>query len=482
MLSWASRFNICCFLDNHSYQLPSHSLECILAAGAVRSVQASAGNAFDQLKDFTAGERDWLFGHFGYGLAKETEPVDPTPAFGHPEAASAANVIPHSGSLPHPDQIGFPDLFFFVPEILIELTANTIRIGSLQDDHRTILERISHTAVSSSTPSDVLLNPVPGRPFSSDLSSSDLSSSDLFSSDLPSSDFHSSDSRPPDGTSSPSPVLLPRFSKEEYLETVRALQRHILRGDCYEINLCQEFFAHPVHIDPLHTWLSLSQASPNPFAAFYKVDDSYLLCASPERYLQRIGDTLLSQPIKGTSPRFQGNPARDEAARDELYNSAKDRSENVMVVDLVRNDLSKICLPGSVRVEELYGIYSFPHVHQMISTIKGELPPGTHWVEAIRATFPMGSMTGAPKKRVVELIGQYERTARGIFSGGVGYVTPEGDFDFNVVIRSILYNNRDQYLSYLVGSGITYYSDAEKEYEECLWKAEGIKKAFGYFS
>jgi para-aminobenzoate synthetase component 1 len=150
-----------------------------------------------------------------------------------------------------------------------------------------------------------------------------------------------------------------------------------------------------------------------------------------------------------------------------------------MVVDLVRNDLSKICQEGSVRVDELYGIYSFPHVHQMISTIEGKLLPAVGWVDCIRATFPMGSMTGAPKNRVVGLIGTYEESARGIFAGAVGYVTPTGDFDFNVVIRSILYNSRNHYLSYLVGSGITYYSDPASEYAECLWKAEGMKRALG---
>ena len=412
MLSWASQFNICCFLDNHNYQLPSHSLECMLAAGAVDHIQAGAGNAFDQLKEFNAGRQDWLFGHFGYGLTKETEPSGP---------ASTG-----------PDPIGFPDLFFFVPQILIELTAGSIRIGSLKDDHTNILEQITSSPVPEADPASTVPSSL---------------------------------------------TLQPRFSKAEYLATVNTLRQHILRGDCYEINFCQEFFAYPATIDPLHTWFSLSEASPNPFAAFYKLEESYLLCASPERYLKLTGTTLLSQPIKGTASRSQDNPEQDRAGRDELYNSAKDRSENVMVVDLVRNDLSKICIPGSVRVEELYGIYSFPQVHQMISSIKGELAPGTHWVEAIRATFPMGSMTGAPKKRVVGLIGQYERSPRGLFSGALGYVSPEGDFDFNVVIRSILYNRRQGYLSYQVGSGITFYSDPLAEYEECLLKAEGILKA-----
>ena len=517
MLSWAARFNICCFLDNHSYQLPSHSLECLLAAGALRSIRASAGDAFDRLKDFTTGQPDWLFGHFGYGLAKETEPSDPRDI--SRQSIDRPDGEAHPGSVPFqsidrrdgeahsvlatlrsadrsPDRIGFPDLFFFVPEILIELTTESIRIGSCRDDHAAILEQINGT----------ILSPVSSQPHSSDIPNPAVVAPGYHPSygsepdaghQPPGQGFSVPDSGPsgyPDptarepfphasGDKAPAPLVLQSgFTREEYLATVQALRRHILRGDCYEINFCQEFFAYPASIDPLTTWWSLSQASPNPFAAFYKLEDSYLLCASPERYLKRLGDTLISQPIKGTSPRNQGSEAQDKADRDELYNSSKDRSENVMVVDLVRNDLSKICLPGSVRVEELYGIYSFPQVHQMISTIKGELPPGTHWIEAVRATFPMGSMTGAPKKRVVELIGQYERTFRGIFSGAVGYVTPDGDFDFNVVIRSILYNQQEHYLSYQVGSGITFYSDAEKEYEECLWKAEGIKKAFEHFS
>jgi para-aminobenzoate synthetase component 1 len=147
-----------------------------------------------------------------------------------------------------------------------------------------------------------------------------------------------------------------------------------------------------------------------------------------------------------------------------------------MIVDLVRNDLSKICSAASVKVEELFGIYSFPQVHQMISTVSGQLRSDIHFIEAIKATFPMGSMTGAPKKRVMELIEQYEQTRRGIFSGAVGYITPEGDFDFNVVIRSIMYNAASKYLSFQAGSAITFYSDPEKEYEECLLKAAAIKK------
>jgi para-aminobenzoate synthetase component 1 len=200
-----------------------------------------------------------------------------------------------------------------------------------------------------------------------------------------------------------------------------------------------------------------------------------LLCASPERFLKKQGERILSQPIKGTSPRITGNKVDDDEQRKELHDSAKERSENVMVVDLVRNDLSKVCVEGTVHVDELYGIYSFPQVHQMISTVSGELRKDRNFADIIRATFPMGSMTGAPKKMVMELIERYEKTRRGIFSGAVGYISPGDDFDFNVVIRSIMYNSTSRYLSFQAGSGITFYSDPAKEWEECILKAEAMK-------
>lgn len=434
MLSWADRFSICCFLDNHEYRLPGHSVECLLGAGTLGSVEAAAGaDALARLEDFAAGRRDWLFGHLGYGLTKETEPLHRPAAPGHDEGSLEQGAA-------RPDPIGFPDLFFFVPEIVIELrsgasaASGSMRIGSFGGDQPAIFQQIA--AMSITTPA---------------------------------------------GGASPMGMTA-RLSRDQYLAIVKGLQEHIHRGDCYEINFCQEFFSCPARIDPLQTWFSLSRSSPNPFAAYYKLDQRYLLCASPERYLKRTGDTLLSQPIKGTSPREKGLSATGKEIteeRERLYSSGKDRAENVMVVDLVRNDLSKLCREGSVKVEELYGIYTFPQVHQMISTVSGELPPGTGLVDCIRATFPMGSMTGAPKNRVVGLIAEAERAERGIFSGAVGYVSPEGDFDFNVVIRSILYNEGERYVSYQVGSGITFYSDPGQEYEECLWKAEGIKKALG---
>jgi para-aminobenzoate synthetase component 1 len=180
--------------------------------------------------------------------------------------------------------------------------------------------------------------------------------------------------------------------------------------------------------------------------------------------------------MKGTSKRESHNKEEDERLKKELQQNAKERSENVMVVDMVRNDLSKICTESSVKVDELFGVYTYPQVHQMISTISGDLKPEIKFSEIIEATFPMGSMTGAPKYRVMELIDEYEVSARGIFSGSIGYISPNGDFDFNVVIRSIMYNASKKYLSYQLGSGITFYSDPEKEWEECLLKGEAIKK------
>jgi para-aminobenzoate synthetase component 1 len=244
-------------------------------------------------------------------------------------------------------------------------------------------------------------------------------------------------------------------------------------------------------IDPLSVYQKLSSTSPNPFSALYKLEDKWLICASPERFLKKEGNKILSQPIKGTSTRFLKDEKKDKRSRDSLFESEKDRSENVMVVDLVRNDLARVCKEGTVKVDELFGVYSFPQVHQMISTVSGELRDKISFTEIIRATFPMGSMTGAPKRKVMELIEKYEKSRRGIFSGAVGYLTPnpspqsgegrrgEVNFDFNVVIRSIMYNASEKYLSFMAGSGITFYSVAEKEYEECLLKAEAMRGAVG---
>ena len=403
MLNWIQQFGTFCFLDNHQYQIAPHSVECLAGAGIKNSISCNAGNALADLQVFRNSHPGWLFGHLGYDLKNEMEKL----------------------SSNQPDHIGFPDLYFFQPEIVIRIQENEMIIES--DDPEKVHQEIqdykeSRKAVSNSVSVDE------------------------------------------------------RISREEYIDIIQQLRQHILRGDCYEINFCQEFYSENAVIDPVTVYQKLSTVSPNPFCALYRSGNRWLLCASPERFLKKQGDKILSQPIKGTSPRISGNKKDDDEQRKELHDSAKDRSENVMVVDLVRNDLSKVCEEGTVHVDELYGIYSFPQVHQMISTVSGELRKDCQFADIIRATFPMGSMTGAPKKKVMELIERYEKTRRGIFSGAVGYISPGDDFDFNVVIRSIMYNGSTRYLSFQAGSGITFYSDPAKEWEECLLKADAMKR------
>jgi len=331
----------------------------------------------------------------------------------------------------HPDSILFPDFYFFVPEIVFIVTNHQLQIGILNADMNAdeIFTSIISTRIDESKAAGAALE------------------------------------------------LKARFTKKEYVETVEKLQQHILKGDCYEINFCQEFYLNKV-IDPLVVYRQLSNLSPNPFSAFYRLHDKYLLCASPERFLKKSGKNIISQPMKGTAKRIV-READDELQKQKLRNDEKERSENIMIVDLVRNDLAKICEEGSVAVKEFLNIYSFPNVHQMISTVSGILKEDISMRKIFHATFPMGSMTGAPKRRVMELIEKYERTKRGLFSGTIGYITPGGDFDFNVVIRSILYNETKKYVSVQAGAAITWKSIAEKEYHECLVKIEAIKKSLG---
>lgn len=266
-----------------------------------------------------------------------------------------------------------------------------------------------------------------------------------------------------------------RISKESYLSKVSEMLVHIHRGDIYEANFCMEFFAENAEINPLEIYQKLDAISEPPFAVFFKNNTDYLLSASPERYLRKEGTKIITQPIKGTSKRFTDENL-DEKSKLELSQNPKERSENIMIVDLVRNDLSHTATKGSVQVEELCKIYTFKQVHQMVSTVVSEVLHTTSPVEIIRTTFPMGSMTGAPKISAMKIIEDLEETKRGLYSGAVGYFTPTGDFDFNVVIRSILYNSKEKYVSFSVGSAITSGSVPENEYEECLLKAKAMRE------
>jgi len=266
-----------------------------------------------------------------------------------------------------------------------------------------------------------------------------------------------------------------RISKEKYLDKVSKMLSHINQGNLYEANFCMEFYAENTIIDPLDKFLKLNEISQPPFAVFFKNHRQFLLSASPERYLKKEGELLVSQPIKGTSKRFL-DPIKDEESKNKLSADPKERAENIMITDLVRNDLSHTAQKGSVQVTELCGIYSFMQVHQMISTVTSRLDYQYGAVDAIKKSFPMGSMTGAPKISAMKIIEDLEETKRGLYSGAVGYFTPSGDFDFNVIIRSILYNQENQYVSFSVGSAITALSIPESEYEECLLKAKAMRE------
>ena len=328
----------------------------------------------------------------------------------------------------NPDGLGFPGLYFFVPKYLLIFQKNKVEI--IADDPAGIFKSIAGQVLSCESGEAVV-------------------------------DIRS------------------RLSKAGYIEAVGKIQGHINRGDIYVTNFCQEFFAENAVIDPLSVFTKLNEVSPNPFSAFFKLRDKYVLCATPERFLAKRGDKLISQPIKGTAKRG-ATAAEDEALINELRNHTKELQENVMIVDLVRNDLTLSAKPGTVKTEELFGIYSFAHVHQMISTVVCELAEDVGAVQAIKNSFPMGSMTGAPKINAMRLMEQYEQSRRGVYSGAIGYFSPDGDFDFNVVIRTLLYNETNKYLSFHAGSAITYYADAEKEYEECLLKAQAILEVLGH--
>ncbi len=347
----------------------------------------------------------FIFGYLGYDLKNRIE-----------ELASS-----------NPDRLQFPELFFWVPEWVVEL----------RNEHVSFLQ-----GTANGTSYDFI---------------------NYFLEEETDQNYH--------------PYRIefrPRISRERYMTQVESLIGHLRRGDIYEVNYCQEFFAENVRIkNPLDTYFKLNNITRAPFSGFFQFDQFSAFCGSPERYLKKEGQHLITQPIKGTSRRG-ATETEDKALIEALQNDPKERAENVMIVDLVRNDFSRIAEKNSVQVDELCGIYTFESVHQMISTVSCDLKAGTSFTDILRATFPMGSMTGAPKISAMNLIEEHEDFKRGLYSGSIGYIRPNGDFDFNVVIRSLLYNSEEEYLSCGVGSAITIRSDAEKEYEECFVKVNRI--------
>jgi len=329
------------------------------------------------------------------------------------------------------DGLNFPDLFFFQPKKIFKIKGNTLEVKYLLKHKNEIdkdLEQIKSIQKNySETPSTENIK------------------------------------------------IKLRIHKDEYYNKIESILNHIHKGDIYEANFCQEFYSENSRINPVEVYKSLNEISKPPFATFLKFSDKYLLSASPERYIKKEDNQVISQPIKGTQKRALTNK-EDEILIKDLEQNPKERAENIMIVDLVRNDLSRFAKKGSVKVDELCKVYTFEQVHQLISTISCRVDNTIHPVDIIKNTFPMGSMTGAPKISAMKIIEELEESKRGLYSGAVGYFTPKGNFDFNVIIRSILYNASKKYVSYSVGGAITAQSIPEKEYEECLLKAKAMKQ------
>lgn len=326
------------------------------------------------------------------------------------------------------DGLQFPEVYFFKPRYIFEFKGNKLTVNRNYPETFELIE---------------LIEKLP----------------------LPKSESHLS--------SLPTVQLKPRTSKEKYLLNVEQIKAQIEAGDFYELNYCNEFYNEQTSIPAVEVFLRLNETAKAPFSTFLKLNDKYLLCASPERFLKKEGDLLISEPIKGTIKKGT-TEADNEKQKELLRTNEKERAENVMIVDLVRNDLARSAVPGTVRVEELCGVYEFNTVHQMISTVTAKLAADVSPAQAIRNAFPMGSMTGAPKIEVMKNIEQYEDFKRGLYSGCVGYFTPENDFDFNVVIRSIFYDATTHYLSIRAGGAITFDSVAESEWSEVLLKTQSL--------
>ena len=265
-------------------------------------------------------------------------------------------------------------------------------------------------------------------------------------------------------------ILIKHVNFSEYQLQFNKIQDYLKRGDVYEVNYCIPYFIKTEKLDLITIYSNQKKISPAPFSSFIKCKNDYLLCASPERFIKKTGQTISCFPMKGTIKKT-GDIQQDELLKAQLLLSEKERAENVMIVDLTRNDLSKIAKKGSVSVKELFGIYEFPQVYQMISTVEAQLKENTPFSTILKALFPVGSMTGAPKISAIKIIDEIECFSRELFSGSVGYIDPNGDFDFNVVIRSILYNSDKQEALIAAGGAITVHSNAIDEYNECLLKA-----------
>jgi para-aminobenzoate synthetase component 1 len=260
------------------------------------------------------------------------------------------------------------------------------------------------------------------------------------------------------------------FTRDTYRAAFDAVQGYLQSGDCYQVNLAQRFSA-AASGDAFCAYLELRRQSPAPYAAFLNLPRVQILCASPERFLGVHSGHVETRPIKGTRPRG-GDDDSDRQLADELRRHPKDRAENLMIVDLLRNDLGKSCAPGSVRVPKLFEVESYANVHHLVSTVEGELAPGRDALDLLRDCFPGGSVTGAPKQRAMQIIEQLEPHRRGVYCGAIGYVGFDGNMDTNIAIRTMVYSDGE--IRCWAGGGIVADSQCEAEYQETLDKASAM--------
>lgn len=419
LFDWSQQFNQISWFDSNNYDQKYSSYDIVLAIGAHTFIEIKYKNAFTELQHYRTKVNDTIFGYLSYDLKNDVE------------ALTSNNL----------DGLGFTDMYFFQPKKLFFIKGNELEVQYLtyyEHEIENDLVNISKRSFDGvyaerrrRTQDDTIINDV---------------------------------------------KIHKRISKKQYLKQLDKVLEHIHRGDIYEVNFCQEFYAENAVINPFEVYKKLNEISKPPFASFLKINDKYVLSASPERFVRKVNNTIISQPIKGTAKRLV-NKKLDKKLAEQLEQDEKERSENIMIVDLVRNDLSKTAIKGSVEVKELCKVYTFDQVHQLISTVVSKVTDEIDAVEIIKSLFPMGSMTGAPKFSAMQIIEALETTKRSVYSGAIGYFSPDNNFDFNVVIRSILYNETNKYLSYSVGGAITAKSDPEKEYQECLLKAIAMKKA-----
>jgi para-aminobenzoate synthetase component 1 len=424
-LAWANSFNVVCLLDSNNYNFNKYpAKEWVLAVDALDHINTGETGGAPVLgvnaltQNSSALDKLKLF----------TRNLS-TPVFGF-LSYDLKNEIEQLQSN-NDDGVGFPDMYFFKPRYIFEFTGNKLTVNRNYPETFELVEAIEKYEVRSAKYAVEKQNT----------------------------------------------VLKARTAKSVYLQNIERIKQQIEAGDFYELNYCNEFYAESTTIEPVEVFTQLNNKARAPFSSFIKLHDKYLLCASPERFIKKEGSKLISQPIKGTTKRG-GTTEENIQLQEQLRTNEKERAENLMIVDLVRNDLARSSTPGSVLVEELCGIYEFASVNQMISTVTSQIN-NTSGIDAIKHAFPMGSMTGAPKVEVMKNIEHYESFKRGLYSGSVGYITPNGDFDFNVVIRSILYNQTKQYLSIRVGGAITYDSIAESEWNEILLKTQAMVEVLG---